>query len=229
MKTLSMYRTMQTDLAENSSKILHAWSDPDFTLTDYDFLFFPGGHQKGVRQVIESEKLHRLIGDYFVLTRRAEVDGDEGRGKKGIGAVCHGVEVLAYAQAWFSDKDPEYNAVLANSTTPVPETPYTKKSILTPLATTTLPGPWEQGIYHLTSPWLGDYYKTFGPDSPTVELIVRANVANLKKQFRCNLNMMSKFVVEDSQWRYWSGRWPGDTEALARACVVGMGGKYIPK
>jgi hypothetical protein len=31
-----------------------SWTDPSLTLNPYDLIFLPGGHEKGVRQIIDS-------------------------------------------------------------------------------------------------------------------------------------------------------------------------------
>ena len=64
-----------------------AWSDKDFSLDQFDLLYLPGGHEKRVRQIIDSETLHKLIAAYFPLTRKP--------GKKAVVAVCHGVLVVS--------------------------------------------------------------------------------------------------------------------------------------
>lgn len=68
-----------------------AWTAPDFTLDPYDLVFLPGGHEKGVRQVIDSEAVHKLIAEYFPKTKKP--------GKKAIAAVCHGVMVLSESKS----------------------------------------------------------------------------------------------------------------------------------
>ncbi|KAL9118529.1 MAG: hypothetical protein Q9187_004920 [Circinaria calcarea] len=69
------------------------WTDPGFTLDPYDLLFFPGGHEKGVRQVIENPVLRRLLVEYFPQTRKPS--------QKSVAAICHGVLVLS--EATFED------------------------------------------------------------------------------------------------------------------------------
>ena len=81
---------MQEDQALKSPL---AWTRADFSLSNYDLLFFPGGHEKGVRQVIESSDLKRQIADYFPQTKKP--------GKKSIAAICHGV--LAVSEATYDD------------------------------------------------------------------------------------------------------------------------------
>ncbi|GAP91577.1 putative family protein [Rosellinia necatrix] len=81
---VATYKTMQ-----QSNEMAHplSWSAPDFSLDPYDLVVFPGGHDKGVRQVIESPIVHKLMLDYFPKTKRPS--------RKVVGAVCHGVMVLS--------------------------------------------------------------------------------------------------------------------------------------
>ena len=118
-----------------------AWTAPDFSLESYDLVFLPGGHEKGVRQVIESDIVHRHLAEYFPQTRKPS--------KKAVAAICHGVMVL--------------------SETLLPD----GKSVIHDARTTALPGFMEQAAFWGTRAWLGDYYKTFGASSDTVETSVK--------------------------------------------------------
>ena len=64
-----------------------SWSDPTFTLAPFNLIFLPGGHEKSVRQVIESARVHSLLADYFPSTKKPS--------NRAIAAVCHGVLVLS--------------------------------------------------------------------------------------------------------------------------------------
>lgn len=64
-----------------------AWTDADFTLDPYDLVFLPGGHEKGVVQVINSPIVHKMMVDYFPQTKKPS--------KKSCAAICHGVMVLS--------------------------------------------------------------------------------------------------------------------------------------
>ncbi|KAI0018926.1 class I glutamine amidotransferase-like protein [Xylariomycetidae sp. FL0641] len=81
---VAMYKKMQ-----RSTEMLHplSWTAPDFSLDPFDLVVLPGGHDKGVRQIIESDAVHRLMLDYFPQTQKP--------GQKAVAAVCHGVLVLA--------------------------------------------------------------------------------------------------------------------------------------
>ena len=117
-----------------------SWTDPAFTLHDYDLVFLPGGHEKGMRQIIDSSRVHELLRSYFPKAAKPST--------KSLAAICHGVQVLAMA------KNEE------------------GKSIICDTKTTALPHIMEQGIFNATRIFLGDYYKTFGASSPSVEQAV---------------------------------------------------------
>ena len=123
-----------------SMKIL-SWSEEGFSLDPYDLVFLPGGHEKGVVQVINSPIVHKLIADFFPKTRKPS--------KKSCVAICHGVMVLSESS-------------LPNG-----------KSVLHDATTTALPGAMEQGIFWGTRAFLGDYYKTYGASSESVQTSVR--------------------------------------------------------
>ncbi len=128
---------MRKDLA--STKII-SWSDEGFSLDPYDVVFLPGGHEKGVVQVINSPIVHKLLVDYFPKTRKPS--------RKSCAAICHGVMVLS------------------ESSLPG------GKSVIHDATTTALPGAMEQGIFWGTRAFLGDYYKTYGSGSESVETSV---------------------------------------------------------
>jgi hypothetical protein len=65
-----------------------SWVATEFSLDQFDLVLFPGGHDKGVRQIIDSPVVHRLVADYFPQTKKPD-------GKKVVAAVCHGVMVLS--------------------------------------------------------------------------------------------------------------------------------------
>lgn len=125
-----------------------SWSKDDFTLQDFDLVFLPGGHEKSVRQVIDSKTVHKLLIDYFPQTKKSS----ESQSKKVLGAVCHGVMVLSEA------KD-------ANGNSPIRD-----------CYTTALPTRFEQLAFWGTRAFLGDYYKTYGAGSENVEESVSALV-----------------------------------------------------
>lgn len=64
----------------------HSFNNPikysDLKAADYDALFLPGGHDKGVKEYLESKDLQNLVVAFFNLD-------------KTVGAVCHGVVLVA--------------------------------------------------------------------------------------------------------------------------------------
>lgn len=68
-----------------------SWSSPSFSLEPYDIVIFPGGHDKAVRQVIDSPRVHTLVVDHFPRCQKPS--------RKIVGAVCHGVMVLSSAKS----------------------------------------------------------------------------------------------------------------------------------
>ena len=132
-----------------------AWTAEGFSLDPYDLVFLPGGHEKGVVQVINSPVTHRLIADYFPKTRKPS--------RKSVAAICHGVMVLS--ESSLSDG----------------------KSVIHDATTTALPGFMEQGIFWGTRAFLGDYYKTYGAGSDSVQTSVSVSAfnSNLQPNISC--------------------------------------------
>jgi len=64
-----------------------SWSSPDFTFDSYNLIFLPGGHEKSVRQLIDSPIIHKHLASYFPTTLKPS--------KRVVAAVCHGVMVLS--------------------------------------------------------------------------------------------------------------------------------------
>jgi putative intracellular protease/amidase len=126
-----------------------SWTDPAFSLDLFDLVFLPGGHEKSVRQIIDSKEVHRHLVDYFPKTRRQHDDGSTTPAKI-VGAVCHGVMVLSEA------KD-------AQGQSPIRD-----------CVTTALPARFEQLAFWGTRAFLGDYYKTYGVNSDDVEVAVNS-------------------------------------------------------
>lgn len=67
-----------------------SWSDSSADLTSFDAVFLPGGHEKNVRQLLDSERAQQLMAAYWPLIKKP--------GKKVCGAVCHGVQFLAHTK-----------------------------------------------------------------------------------------------------------------------------------
>jgi ThiJ/PfpI family-like len=125
-----------------------SWSSPTFSLTPYNLIFLPGGHEKGVRQLIDSPIMAQHLASYFPQTIKPS--------NKNVAAVCHGVLALAVAK--------------------LSEGENKGKSILHECVTTALPGTFEGVAFWGTRLFLGDYYKTYGVGSDSVETAVSASV-----------------------------------------------------
>ncbi|EIM84983.1 class I glutamine amidotransferase-like protein [Stereum hirsutum FP-91666 SS1] len=186
---ISLYTQMTASLSFQSPL---SWSSPDFSLLTYDLVFLPGGHDKGVRQIIDSLAIKRLLVAYFPLTNK------ESSEKKVLAAVCHGVMVLSEALVLEGeDKD---------------------KSVMSGCTTTALPAVFEGVAYQGTRLWLGDYYLTYGRGSDSVETAVKKRLDDPGKQWKCSLSP-SPFVVEDEKYNYVSARFPPDAKLLAEKAV----------
>lgn len=179
-----------------------SWKDESFKLDDYDLVFLPGGHDKGVRQLIDSETIHKHLTWYFPKTKK-----DAGENKI-LAAICHGVQVLAFTPDPLSP-----NAI---------PTDKHFKSIIHDCKTTALPSFMESSIYQITRPFLGDYYKTYGAGTPDVEEYVKSGLDDPEKQFVVGpkwWGTVTPMVVEDEAYRYVSGRFPPDAQKLADRAV----------
>ncbi len=159
-----------------------AWADIDPSAVDG--LLLPGGHAPRMRQYLGSELLRTKVAE--VWTRGVPV-----------GAICHGVLVLARAQD-----------------------PATGRSLLHGRRTTCLPKHMERSAYLATAWRLGRYYRTY---PAYVEDEVRAALADPGDFARGPRTLFARgtadddgpaFVVEDGT--YVSARWPGDAYLFAR-------------
>ncbi len=168
-----------------------AWDDIDPSA--YDGLVLPGGHAPGMRQYLGSTALASKVAAFWKLGRP-------------VGAICHGVLVLARA------RDPETGA-----------------SVLRDARTTCLPKYMERSAYWLTAWKLGRYYRTY---PAYVEDEVRAALANPAAQFEQGTRVLMArgtadddgpaFVVEDG--RYVSARWPGDAYLFTKKLLARLKG-----
>jgi putative intracellular protease/amidase len=151
----------------------------------FDGLLLPGGHAPGMRQYLGSPVLQEQVGRFWALGRP-------------VGAICHGVLVLARS------KDPA-----------------TGRSVLADRRTTCLPKYMERSAYLATAWRLGRYYRTY---PAYVEDEVKAALDNPARQFSGGPRTLSArgtaaddapaFVVQDRN--YVSARWPGDAYLFGR-------------
>lgn len=163
-----------------------AWEDvcPD----DFDALLLPGGHAPGMKPYLESSHIQDLAVACF-------------RDERPVGAICHGVLVLARAI------DAENGA-----------------SVLHGRRTTALPASMELSAWMLTGLWLGRYYRTY---DETVEAEVREALgedgtfeSGPPSLLRDAPHKLSRgFTVRDGH--YISARWPGDAYRFSTG-FVGM-------
>ncbi|MFI1396094.1 type 1 glutamine amidotransferase domain-containing protein [Streptomyces sp. NPDC020681] len=164
-----------------------AWADLD--MAGFDGLVLPGGHAPGMRQYLGSAVLQRQVARFWALERP-------------VGAICHGVLVLARAREDGGDR-----------------------SVLADRRTTCLPKYMERTAY-LTTAWrLGRYYRTY---PAYVEDEVKAALADPGGQFERGPKSLTTrgtatddtpaFVVEDGN--YLSARWPGDAYLFGRRFIA---------
>ncbi|KAF6801053.1 ThiJ/PfpI family protein [Colletotrichum sojae] len=81
--TLKVYNAM-TESPEMQNPL--SWIAPGFTLDDFDVVHIPGGHDKSVRQLMDSATAQKLMADFFPKTKKP--------GKKIVAAICHGPLLL---------------------------------------------------------------------------------------------------------------------------------------
>jgi putative intracellular protease/amidase len=176
---IAFYKEMERDPAFEKPI---AWDEIDEK--DFDALVLPGGHAPGMKQYLGSDALADKVAAFA-------------KTNKPLGAICHGVLVLARAK----DDD-------------------TKKSPLYGRRTTCLPKYMERSAYMLTFWKLGKYYRTY---PAYVEEEVRAALES-QDDFVLGPRALTKrgtdsddapaFVVEDGN--YVSARWPGDAYLFAK-------------
>ncbi len=169
---LETYRRMTAD-----PQFLAPARHDEVELGASDGVFVPGGHAKGVRTLIESEPAQAVVVD--AMARDLP-----------LGAVCHGVLLLARAID-----------------------PRTGHSPLYGRRTTALTESMELTAWNLTRLWLGDYYRTY---AETVQAEVTAALAGAddfdagpRLARRDSPDRLDRgFTVRDGN--YISARWPGD-------------------
>lgn len=158
-----------------------AWAD--LRPADFDALLLAGGHAPGMRQYLSSTVLQSKVTEFWRLDRP-------------VGAICHGVVVLARAT------DPE-----------------TGRSVIADRRTTCLPKYMERSAYYLTAWRLGRYYRTYRAyvqDEVTGVLADPTQFVRGPRSTRRGTatDHSAAFVVQDG--RYLSARWPGDAYLFAQ-------------
>jgi len=161
------------------------WSS--ITATDFQGLLLPGGHAPGMRQYLGSPVLQHKVAELWAL-------------EQPIGAICHGVLVLARTI------DP------ANG-----------RSVIANRFTTCLPKYMERTAWLATSWKLGRYYRTY---PAYVEDEVREALDDPPRFVRGPFTLSRRgtaiddaaaFAVRDGN--YLSARWPGDAYLFAKTFV----------
>jgi putative intracellular protease/amidase len=157
-----------------------AWSDIDPDA--FDGLVLPGGHAPGMRQYLASATLRDKVVAFWRLGRP-------------VGAICHGVLVLARATD-----------------------PATGRSVIASKRTTCLPKVMERAAFFATAWRLGRYYRTY-PAYVEDEVVASLDGPGQfqrgprgTKRGRAG-DHRHAFVVEDGN--YVSARWPGDAYLFA--------------
>lgn len=165
-----------------------AWGElkPD----EYDGLVLAGGHAPGMRQYLDSAELRQVVARFWALQRP-------------VGAICHGVLVLARTQD-----------------------PATGRSVLAGRRTTCLTKALERGAYYLTAWRLGRYYRTY-PEYVQDEVVAALDdpgqfeTGPLAVRRGTMIDDGPAFVVEDGN--YVSARWPGDAFLFTRRFLALLG------
>ena len=182
----AFYAEMQSD---EHFRAPVAWADvrPD----ELDGLILPGGHAPGMRQYLESEVLRSKVAEYWTLDRP-------------VGAICHGVVVLARTRD-----------------------PRSGRTLIYGRHTTCLPKYMERSAYLATAWRLGRYYRTY---PQYVEDEVRGALQDAYDFVRgpwvlskrgTDADDRPAFVVEDGN--YVSARWPGDAYLFTKRFAAQLG------
>ena len=143
----------------------------------YDLLLLPGGHAKGMRQYLESNVVQQKALEFMQQSKL-------------VGAICHGVLVLARTI------DPE-----------------TQRSVLYGRKLTGLTKRLERTGYYLTSWRLGEYYRTY-PEYVEDEV---TGVLKERSDFCRGGSITKPFVVEDGNLI--TARYPADAHLFAQKLI----------
>jgi putative intracellular protease/amidase len=171
-EAIAAYRVLEKDEAFQHP-LLYAQIDSQ----KYDLLLLPGGHAKGMRPYLENKTVQHIALEFF-------------RENKLVGAICHGVLVLARTI------DPD-----------------TGKSVVYGRKLTALTKGLERAGYYLTSWRLGDYYRTY-PEYVEDETI---HALKQKSDFQHGGSIRRPFVVEDGNLI--TARYPADAHLFAHILV----------
>ncbi|KAF4635703.1 hypothetical protein G7Y89_g2396 [Cudoniella acicularis] len=179
-----------------------SWSAADFTLDPYNLIFLPGGHDKGVQQVIDSPIIHKHLASYFPTTRKPSI--------RSVAAVCHGVMVLSKTD------DANGKSIIHECITTALPTRFEQVAFWGTRAFL--------GDYYKTYGACSDNVEEFvyrlkslGTQT-LIYLQVRKRLDDPNTQYKNSLSMIP-FVVQDENYNYISARFPADAQLLAETAV----------
>ena len=209
----SAYLEMEQDL-----NFLNPLKFADLQESEFDGLIIPGGHASGMKAYLENKTLQNFISGFFNNL-------DDSANHKPVGAICHGVLLVARS---------------VSSTT--------HKSVLYGKKTTALPWKMEKSAWDITKYygrfWDANYYRTYheNKEEPSGHWSVEKEIKrHLKDEddfinvseesehfflkssglFRDNIKQSRPaWIVEDGN--YLSARWPGDAHTFARSFTLMM-------
>lgn len=181
-EALEIYRAMEADYA-----FQHPLAYDEVQPGQIDAVVIPGGHAQGVKTLLESARMQQVMVDLFAR----DVP---------VGAVCHGVVLLARSRV-----------------------PQTGRSVLHGRKTTSLTNFMELSAWWMTRWWLGNYYRTYPvtvQDEVMASLAAPANYQRGPIWPRRDTAAAPQrgFVVRDGN--YLSARWPGDCNLFGQAFVA---------
>jgi protease I len=160
---------------EQSQEFKHPISYEAMTARPFDAILLPGGHAPGMKEYLESSQVQAKVVEMAAQN-------------KPIGAICHGVLVVARSRT-------------AAGT-----------SVLFGKRTTALTKPQELSAWWLTRAWRDDYYRTY-PETTVEDEVRKAQPREFDRgpwsvTRDSPGNLAAGFTVRDGL--YLSARWPGD-------------------
>jgi putative intracellular protease/amidase len=179
-ENIALYRQMEATAAFQAPVRLE-----EVAARAYDALHLHGGHAPGMRQYLECESLRRIAAGFL-------------SGDRPVGAICHGVLVLA-------------------RTTDA----ATGKSVLGGRRVTALTKRLERSAYWLTAWKLGGYYRTY-PAYVADEVRAALGPQGRFEDGPFFASYARPFHVRDGSLV--TARWPGDAAGYAQALVEAIAG-----
>jgi protease I len=160
---------------EGSQEFQHPISYEAMMARTFDAILLPGGHAPQMKEYLESSRVQAKV---IEMAER----------NKPIGAICHGVLVIARSRTTAGT------------------------SVLFGKRTTALTRPQELAAWWLTRAWLNDYYRTY-PETTVEDEVRQAGPREfdrgpLSLTRDSPTNLKAGFTIRDGS--YLSARWPGD-------------------